>query len=77
MEEIFTELRGATLFSTLDLQSAYYQMPLREDSRSLTTFITHDGLFRFKRVPFMQAPGPSCFQWMMSSILKGLKGVQC
>lgn len=77
MEEIFTELRGAMLFSTLDLQSAYYQVPLHEDSRSLTTFITHDGLFRFKRVPFGLASGPSCFQRMMSSILKGLKGVQC
>ena len=29
MEEMFAELRGASLFSTLDLQSAYHQMPLR------------------------------------------------
>lgn len=77
MEEIFTELRGAMLFSTLDLESAYYQVPVHEDSRSLTTFITHNGLFRFKQVPFGLASGPSCFQRMMSSILKGLKGVQC
>ncbi|KAJ8364836.1 hypothetical protein SKAU_G00136670 [Synaphobranchus kaupii] len=77
MEEMFAELRGATLFSTLDLQSAYHQVPLHEDSRSLTTFITHDGLFRFKRVPFGLASGPSCFQRMMSSILKDLQGVQC
>lgn len=76
MEEIFTKLRGAMLFSTLDLQSDY-QVPLHEDSRSLTTFITHNGLFRLKRVPFGLASGPSCFQQMMSSILKGLKGVQC
>lgn len=77
MEEMFAELRGETLFSTLDLQSAYHQVPLHEDSRSLTTFITHDGLFRFKRVPFGLASGPSCFQRMMSFILKGLSGVQC
>ena len=77
MEEMFTELRGTTLFSTLDLQSAYHQMPLHEDSRSSTTFITHDGLFRFKRVPFGLASAPSCFQRMMPTILKGLQGVQC
>lgn len=77
MEKMFTELRGATLFSTLDLQSAYYQIPLHKDSRNLTTFITHDGLFRFKRVPFRLASAPSCFQRMMSTILKGLPGVQC
>ncbi|XP_041940375.1 uncharacterized protein K02A2.6-like [Alosa sapidissima] len=77
MEEMFTELRGSTLFSTLDLQSAYHQVPLHKDSRSLTTFITHDGLFRFKRVPYGLASGPSCFQRMMSSILKDIQGVQC
>ncbi|KAF7652087.1 hypothetical protein LDENG_00102050 [Lucifuga dentata] len=77
MEEMFTELRGTKLFTTLDLQSTYHQVPLHENSHSLTTFITHDGLFLFKRVPYGLASGPSCFQRMMSTILKGLSGVQC
>ena len=77
MEEMFTELRGATLFSTLDLQSAYHQVMLHEDSRNLTAFITQDGLFRFKRVPYGLASAPGCFQRMMSIILKGQAGVQC
>lgn len=55
MEEIFTELRGAMLFSTLYLQSAYYQVTLHEDSCSLTTFTTHDKLFHFKQVQFSPA----------------------
>lgn len=46
MEEMFAELRGSTVFSTLDFQSAYHQVLLHEDSRSLTSFITHEGLFR-------------------------------
>ena len=71
MEEMFTELRGATLFSTLDRHSAYHQMPLYEDSHSLTTFITHDGLFHFKQVPFGLVSAPSCFQQVRSTILKG------
>ncbi|KAF7640912.1 hypothetical protein LDENG_00005920, partial [Lucifuga dentata] len=74
---MFTELRGAKLFTTLDLQSAYHQVPLHENNCSLTTFITNDGLFRFKRVPYGLASGSSCFQWMMSTILKGLSGIQC
>lgn len=47
MEEMFVSLCGATVFSTLDIQSAYHQVMLHEDSRNLTAFITHDGLFRF------------------------------
>ncbi|KAF7646583.1 hypothetical protein LDENG_00185080 [Lucifuga dentata] len=73
---MFTELREAKLFTTLDLQSTYHELPLHRDSCSLITFITHDDLFRFKRVPYGLVSGPSCFQ-RMSSILKGLSGVQC
>ncbi|CAM5077634.1 unnamed protein product [Eretmochelys imbricata] len=65
------------MFSTLDLQSAYYQIMLHEDSRDLTAFITHEGLFHFKRFPYSLASAPSAFQKMMSLILKNQHGVQC
>lgn len=77
MKEMFANLCGGTMFSTLDLQSAYHQVVLHEDSRNLAAFITHDGLFRFKRVPYGLASAPSCFQRMMSAILKGQSGVHC
>ena len=77
IEEIFMEFDGAKCFSRLDLKSAFNQMELDEESRHLTTFITHDGLFRYKRVCFGLASAPSCFQRMMSSILHGIPGVTC
>lgn len=77
MEEMFSELRRSTVFSNLDLQSAYHQVLLHEDSHGLTSFITHEGLFHYKRVPYGLASGPSCFQRQMSTVLKGLAGVQC
>ncbi len=77
MKEMFANLCGATVFSTLDLQSAYHQVTLHEDSRNLTAFITHDGLFSFKRVPYGLASAPSCFQRMMSEILNGQFGAHC
>uniref|UniRef100_A0A096MDF0 Gypsy retrotransposon integrase-like protein 1 n=1 Tax=Poecilia formosa TaxID=48698 RepID=A0A096MDF0_POEFO len=70
-----SNLRGATVFSTIDLASAYHQMPLHPESRDITAFITNDGLFRFCRVPFGLASVPSAFQ-KMSIILAGLPGVQ-
>ncbi|CAM5110988.1 unnamed protein product [Natator depressus] len=77
IEGVFSELRGAKMFSTLDLQSAYHQVMLHEDSRDLTAFITHEGLFCFKHVPYGLASAPSAFQKMMSLILKNPHGVQC
>lgn len=77
IEEVFHELRGAQMFSTIDLQSAYHQLPLHADSRDLTAFITHEGLFRYLKVPYGLASAPSAFQRMMSHVLAGVKGVQC
>ena len=50
---------------------------LRRQQKHLTTFITHEGLFRYKRVCFGPASAPSAFQCMMSKILQGMKGVKC
>ena len=77
IEEVFTELRGAKMYSSIDLQTAYHQVSLHPDSRDLTAFITHDGLFRFTRVPYGLASAPSAFQKIMTLTLAGQQGVQC
>lgn len=59
IQDLFAELRGATVFSFLDLASAYHQLLLHDESRDMTTFITHEGLFRFKRVWFELSLAPS------------------
>lgn len=74
-EELLHALNGAAWFSKLDLASAYHQVELSEDSRALTTFATHEGLFQFRRVCFGLASAPAAFQRMMEEILKGCKGV--
>ncbi|XP_064482914.1 uncharacterized protein K02A2.6-like [Ornithodoros turicata] len=75
VEELLNSLAGARYFSKLDLTSAYHQVELSPESRSLTTFITHEGLFRFKRVGFGLASAPSVFQKLMANLLNGCKGV--
>lgn len=42
MGELFSILRGTTVFSTIDLASAYHQMPLYPESRDITAFIMMD-----------------------------------
>ena len=68
IEEVFAELQGARMFSTLDLQSAYHQVPLHEESRDLTAFIAQEELLCFCCVPYCLASAPSAFQRMMSQI---------
>ena len=73
IDKLLANLRGAKVYPTIDLANAYYQLPLHEDSRDITAFITHEGLFRFRRVPYGLASTPSAFQKM---ILQGVPGVQ-
>lgn len=75
MDELLSLLNGATLLSTINLQSAYHQVMLHPDSRDLTAFITHNGLFRFCRVPYRLASALSAFQKMMHLILQDLPNV--
>ena len=46
VEEIGARLDGAKVFSVLDAESGFHQTLLDKSSRSLTTFATHDGLYR-------------------------------
>ncbi len=46
LDDIIAELNGARYFSTLDMNSGFHQFVLQEDSRYITCFSTHVGLFR-------------------------------
>ncbi len=74
IEELTTLFYGSSVFTKLDLKQGYMQIPLHEDSRNLTAFVTHMGLFRFKRITFGLSSAPSCFQKIMATVLAGLPG---
>ena len=62
VEENLSKLAGATVFSKLDCNSGFWQVPLEESSRDLTTFITPFGRFRFNKLPFGINSTPEHFQ---------------
>lgn len=52
-------------------------MELAPESRHLTTFITHRGCYRFKKVPFGLSSAPKAYQKVMDSMLAGMPGIVC
>ena len=70
-------LKGAKVFSKLDAMSGFWQIPLSEASRKLTTFITPFGRFCFNKLPFGISSAPENFQKPMCNMLEGLEGVLC
>ncbi|KAL7846655.1 hypothetical protein SRHO_G00216350 [Serrasalmus rhombeus] len=68
------KLAKSTVFSSLDAESGFWQIPLEENSARLTTFITPLGRYCFKRLPFGITSAPEIFQRKMSELLHGHKG---
>ena len=77
VDEALAQLAGATVFSKLDANSGFWQIPLSPESRPLTTFITPFGRYHFNKLPFGISSAPELFQRRMNSILEGLEGVVC
>ena len=50
LDELLMQFNNCKIFSKLDLNNGYHQISLHPKSRELTTFITHEGLFRYKRL---------------------------
>lgn len=65
------------VFKKLDTNSGFWQIPLAEESRGLTTFITPYGRFHFNRLSFGITSAPEVFQKQMSEILQGVDGAVC
>ncbi|XP_062616792.1 uncharacterized protein LOC134278492 [Saccostrea cucullata] len=72
-DEIMTKISNSRFFSKLDLCKGYWQIPMREEDRDLTSFLTPDGLYRFKVMPFGMKNSQATFNRLMRKILKGLE----
>ena len=69
IDESLSKLGDAKFFTTLDLGSAFWQVPLRKQDREKTGFACELGLFQWKRMPFGLCNATATFQRLMAQEL--------
>ena len=78
IDDLLDALHGARWFSTLDLKSGYWQVPIQEQDKEKTAFRTSSGqLFEFNQVPFGLCNAPTTFSRLMDRVLAGLHWETC
>ena len=73
---IGAELNGATIFCKTGLDSGYHQLVLHPYYRYISTFSTHMGLYRYKRLIFGVNSAAEVFQQTIQTVLEGIKGAK-
>jgi len=73
-DEVQDRLAGCTVFSTFDLHSGYWQLPVHKSDQPKTAFCPGPGLglFQFCRMPFGLCRAPASFQRLMNRICRDL-----
>ncbi|KAL7883614.1 hypothetical protein SRHO_G00012720 [Serrasalmus rhombeus] len=77
IDESLDLVSGSSWFSSLDLRSGYWQVPLSPDAKPKTAFCTGRGLWHFRVLSFSLCNAPATFEWLMEKVLAEIPRQEC
>ncbi len=77
IDTILDILQGCRYISSIDLSSAFWQVPLDESSKPKTAFVTTSGLYEFNVRPMGLVNASAVFSRLIAQVLRPLQGKCC
>ena len=72
VDELLNAIGGAAFITTLDLAKGYWQVPITNEDKAKTAFITPNELYQFTLMPFVLSGVPATLQRLMDTVLQGM-----
>lgn len=76
VDEILQGLNGSAIFSKQNLKWGCHQLELTPESREITAFAVHNGVYRYKRLIFGVLSASEQYQHEIADALRGIEGVE-
>lgn len=74
IDDIIDSVGEAKYVTKIDFMKGYYQVKLTEGAKKISAFVTPDGLYHYRVMPFGMKNAPATFQRLVNSIIRGLEG---